>query len=195
MQRALFTFALGVCLSAGAFAQENRFELGASATGNFMRSTTGNGLRQSTDDRAGVGANFRFWLTGRQGLEVSWSTSNLFQRFDRGSQPYAFKTYMNEATAAYVLRLPTWSSRFQPFVMGGGGALVFSPNGNSLATTYAKPTLTYGGGIDAYLTKKIGFRAQYKGFVLDAPNGGISDFNTNKVAHMAQPSAGVFWRF
>jgi hypothetical protein len=196
MKHRSLTAALLVCLAATVSAQENRFEIGASAAGNFMRRTLGNDTYHDAKDRAGVGANFRYWLTGRQGVEISWSYANLFHTYDALGRGGAFKTHTNEATASYVLRLPTWSSRIQPFVMAGGGALVFSPGGNGIgASTIAKPTFTYGGGIDAYLTKKIGLRAQYKGFVLGVPNGGLSDLSTGATTHMAQPSAGVFWRF
>ena len=196
MQHRFLATTLFVSLAATLSAQETRFEIGAAATGNFMRQTTGNSISHDAGDRAGVGANFRYWLTGRQGVEVSWSYSNLFNSVSPANLGGAFKTHTNEATASYVLRLPTWSSRLQPFVMAGGGALIFSPGGNSFgATTIAKPTFTYGGGIDAYITKKIGFRAQYKGFVLGAPDGGINNFSTGATSHIAQPSAGVFWRF
>ncbi len=195
MKAVFITTALYVCLHTGLFAQENKFELGAAVTGNFTKSTTGNGVTRSADDRAGVGANFRYWFTGRQGMEVSWSYTNLFNRYTTGANAFAFKTHTNEATAAYVLRLPTWSKHVQPFLLAGGGALTFSPSGDVFgADTVAKATFTYGGGVDAYLTKKLGFRAQYKGFVFGSPDG-LPGYATSTSTHMAQPSAGLFWRF
>lgn len=193
----LAAMALSLATALSASAQENKFEAGASITGNFLRQSSGNSMSRETGDRAGVGANFRYWFTGRQGLEVSWSSTSLFNNYTTPDSAGGFRTRMNEATASYVLRLPTWSSKIQPFVLAGAGALTFTPNGTpaGFASTVAKPTFVYGGGIDAYVTKKLGLRAQYKGFVLADPSFGIANFGTDTTAHMAQPSLGVFWRF
>lgn len=203
MNKRFLTATLGVCLFASvpSWAQEIRMELGVSATGNFLKSSSGNALQQSGENSAGIGASYRYWFSKRQGLDVSWSWANQDQRFSGSSVGGRIGTNLNEATASYVLRLPTWSSKIQPFAFAGGGALMFSPRGNSFlsnsiaADTQAKAAFTYGGGVDAYLTRHIGLRAQYKGFVMGSPDFGASLLRTSATSHLAQPSAGLFWRF
>jgi hypothetical protein len=190
------SFLIAICLGTALFAQENRFEIGAAATGNFMRSLNGNGVSHGVDDRAGVGASFRYWLTGRQGVDISWSYSNPFHSYNSRTAGGAFRMGMNEATASYVYRLPTFSKRLQPFALAGVGALVFNPDGSVVGTsTVAKAAFVYGGGLDAYLSRHIGLRMQYKGFVLGDPNAGTAALATSRTNHIAQPSAGLFWRF
>ncbi|WP_031499519.1 outer membrane beta-barrel protein [Bryobacter aggregatus] len=197
----LFTLAFGATL----FAQEKKFEIGASVTGNFLRTVNGFDTDHSVKNSLGVGANFRTYFSKRHGLDISWSYSNPAHTYfspSVGSTPavgVTHKTWTNEATTSYVFKLRSSESRIQPFLLAGGGALLFTPNGlhstvGSVGTT-AKLTGVYGGGIDAYLSSRIGLRAQYKGFVYNDPANAVIHRSTQKLGHMAQPSLGLFWRF
>jgi len=77
---------------------------------------------------------------------------------------------------------------------------VFDPTGNAGgfvfgAESQTKPAFVYGGGLDWKLTNSISFRAEYRGLVYNQPDFGLSSLNSGAIAHTAQPSAGLVFRF
>jgi opacity protein-like surface antigen len=107
---------------------------------------------------------------------------------------------VHAATADVVVGLPFTISRFSPYVLGGGGSLVFHPTGNaggfvSGADTQAKGAFLYGGGVNYALTKHFSLRAEYRGYVYKDADFGIRALNTDSWTHTAQPSAGIAFRF
>jgi opacity protein-like surface antigen len=100
-----------------------------------------------------------------------------------------------------VFSLPA-PTRFKvhPYVLAEGGALVFDPTGNTFESVAGAQKQTvgvfaYGGGADLPIVNHISLRAEYRGLVYSAPDFGISELNTNKITHAAQPSAGIVFRF
>jgi opacity protein-like surface antigen len=100
-----------------------------------------------------------------------------------------------------VFSLPA-PTRFKihPYVLAEGGALVFDPTGSTFGSVAGAQKQTvgvfaYGGGADLPIVKHISLRAEYRGLVYRAPDFGISELNTNKITHAAQPSAGIVFRF
>ena len=86
----------------------------------------------------------------------------------------------------------------RPYVLGGGGALVFDPTEKFIVSGADRQTrgaFVYGGGANFDLTKKFGVRAEYRGLVYKVPDFGIDRLNLDKFTHLAQPSVGFFVRF
>jgi len=79
------------------------------------------------------------------------------------------------------------------------GTLVFDPTlaGSFIsgATSQAKPAFVYGGGLDYRVTNHVFLRTEYRGFVYNRPDFGLSSLNSDVTAHTAQPSAGLVFRF
>jgi opacity protein-like surface antigen len=87
-----------------------------------------------------------------------------------------------------------------PYVLGGGGSLIFHPTGNaggfvSGAGTQAKGAFLYGGGVNYALTSHWSVRAEYRGYVYKDADFGIRTLNSDSWTHTAQPSAGIVFRF
>jgi hypothetical protein len=88
----------------------------------------------------------------------------------------------------------------KPAIVVGDGALVFDPTGNAGgtfagATLQTKGTFVYGAGADYVFTRYISLRAECRGYVYKAPSFGLASLNTDGWTNIAQPSAGIVFRF
>jgi outer membrane immunogenic protein len=177
-----------------AFAQETgRSEISVQALGSFVKTTTDNGVQTATNS-GGVLANYRFFFTHDNGVEVNYGYSLNTQTYGLPSGLFGVKANQHEVTAAYVYRHPL--RRLTPFVEAGVGGLVFDPKEAPAASTQARAAFVYGGGADFNLTKRVFLRAEYRGLVYDSPTFGLSETSgTDRVTHRAEPSVGFGYRF
>ena len=77
---------------------------------------------------------------------------------------------------------------------------MFDPTNNSFgsvvgAQRQATGVFVYGGRADFPVVRHISLRAEYRGLVYSAPDFGLRNLNTNAITHVAQPSAGIVFRF
>src|ERR1700689_3053374 len=100
------TFSLAAILVGGSlaalpvFAQESgKSEVSVQAFGSFVKSTTDNGVQQSATDGGGVLANYRFFFTGNQGVEVNYGYSLNTQTYGFLSGPVGVRSNQHEFTA------------------------------------------------------------------------------------------------
>src|SRR6266436_4613197 len=152
--------------SVNAVAQEIRSEISLQGTGFF------------TKDAYGYDRNTQIYF-GRTGARVESNT--------------------HQITGSAVVKLPSFA-RLQPYALAGGGALVFDPTGNAGgnfagATTETRGAFVYGAGADYAFTRHISLRAEYRGYVYKAPDFNLAGLNTDSWTHIAQPSAGIVFRF
>ncbi|MGA7234392.1 MAG: outer membrane beta-barrel protein [Bryobacteraceae bacterium] len=178
-----------------ALAQEaRRSEVSVQALGSFVKTTTDNGVQQSATNSGGVLANYRFFFTNDNGVEVNYGYSLNTQTYGLPSGLFGAKANQHEMTAAYVYRHPL--RRLTPFAEAGVGGLVFDPKDTPGASTQARAAFVYGGGADFTLTKRIFLRAEYRGLVFDSPTFGMSETSaTDRVTHRAEPSVGFGYKF
>jgi len=187
-------------LTLGAIAQENRSEISLQGTGFFTKDTNGQGISRSTTNTGGFLLGYRYHIN-------RWLAAEANYGFDRDTQRYfstgglsRVQSDVHTATAGMVVSLPFRISRFSPYVLGGGGSLVFHPTGNAGgfvpgADTQAKGAFLYGGGANYTLTKRLSLRAEYRGYVYKDADFGVKALNTDSWTHTAQPSAGIVFRF
>ena len=194
----LASFVMLVAL--GATAQESRSEISVQGTGFFTQDTSGQGVSRISTDTGGflVGYRYHFnrWLSG----EANYGYDRDTQRYFSTGGFSRIQSDVNTATAAAVISLPFRISRLSPYVLGGGGSLIFHPTGNAGgfvpgADTQAKGTFLYGGGFNYALTKHFSVLAEYRGYVYKDADFGIRALNTDSWTHTAQPSAGIAFRF
>jgi len=190
----------GVVILLSAFAccaQESRSEFSLQGAGVFTQASSGNGYTYSPTETGGFLIAYRYRL--HRGLSAEFVYG-----FNRETQKYsytggAFNTQSNnhQATAGLVEALPSFGrARFSPYILAGGGALVFSPVNQAVSgvEAQAKPTLVYGAGVNYPLSKRIAFRLEYRGLVYSAPDLGLSSLHTS-ITHSAQPSVGMAFHF
>ena len=125
--------------------------------------------------------------------------------YDRNTQFYfggtsaRVQSDIHQFTGEAVVKLPTFA-RLQPYALAGAGALVFDPTGNAGgsfagATLETKPAFVYGVGAQYALTRHLSLRAEYRGLVYKAPSFNLAGLNTDSWTQIAQPSAGIVFRF
>ena len=164
------------------------------------RTLAAKGISRTTTNTGGflVGYRYHFnrWLSG----EANYGYDRNTQRYFSTGGLSRVQSDVHTATAAAVVNLPFRISRLNPYVLGGGGSLVFHPTGNaggfvSGADTQAKGAFLYGGGVNYTLTRHWSVRAEYRGYVYKDADFGVRALNTDSWTHTAQPSAGIVFRF
>jgi opacity protein-like surface antigen len=192
-----------IALAAGltvlpAFGQEEftqKQEVTALGFGDFLRSTTSNGVRNHAENTGGVLASYRYFFNQHNGVEVNYAFSNFADRYGVGSTLTSLENRSHEASAAYVFRFSP-IKRITPFVESGVGGIVFDPKSFSGASAEARAAFVYGGGADVNLSSRIYIRAEYRGLVYNSPTWGVTTLNGfDRVTHTAEPALGVGYRF
>jgi opacity protein-like surface antigen len=199
----LAVLSFGLLFSSAAFAQEEspwtHGEVSIQGTGFFTKDSNGNGISQHSTDAGGFLVGYRYHFNRWLGAEANYGYDrNTQQNFTAGG-PFNLQANVHQATAAAVVTLPG-SSRINPYVLAGAGALVFDPTNNAGqsvagALTQAKAAFVYGGGVDFTLAKHVALRAEDRGFVYNRPDFQLASLNSNVTTHTAQPSAGIVFRF
>jgi len=184
-------------LAVPAFSQTETYrqELSAQAFGSFVKSTTQDGIENKATKSAGVLGTYRIFFSKHHGVEADYGYSPNTQNYKWPNGGITgVKTWSHEVSGAYVFRMPF--SKFTPFALAGGGALIFQPRNDGYAETQARAAFVYGGGADFNVTHRIFLRAEYRGFVYNSPTYKLSTFsNLDRVAHRAEPSIGFGYRF
>jgi len=169
-------------------------EVSVQAIGSFVKSTTQDGIRQTATESGGVLANYRFFFTSRQGVEVDYGYASNSQLYGAGGGLGNVGSNTHEFSAAYVYRLRP--RLVTPFALAGVGGLVFDPTNFVGASTQTRAAFVYGAGADIRLAARYFLRAQYRGFVYNSPTFGIDTLaGADRVTHRAEPSIGFGVRF
>jgi opacity protein-like surface antigen len=192
---------MALLLSTYVAAQESRSEISLQGTGFFTKDASGNGNLQRGTDTGGILVGYRYHFN-------RWIAAETVYGYDRNTQqfftPAGFsrvQANVHQATGGLVVSLPTPRSlRISPYVLAEGGALVFDPTRNSFGTVSGAQRQTtgvfvYGGGADFPIVRHVSLRAEYRGLVYSTPDFGLRNLNTNTTTHVAQPSAGIVFRF
>ena len=195
---AVIAFAFIVLLAIAARAQESRSEVSAQGTGFFTKDSSSQGVSRTATHTGGFMVGYRYhinrWLSAEGNYGFDRDTQKYFSNFGESR----VKSDVHSATADLVINLPLRVSKFSPYVLGGGGGMIFHPTGNTNAFgagTQAKGAFLYGAGTDYALSRHFSLRAEYRGFVYKTPDFGVPSVNTNNWTHTAQPSAGIGYHF
>jgi outer membrane autotransporter protein len=202
MRRAILFLGGLLCLATlSVGAQENRSEISVQGTGFFTNGVQGNGTAYSATETGGFLATYRYHMNRWVSLEGAYGYEVNSQKYGLSSGGFRIQSGINQLTGSLVLNLPNRGhSRFNPYILAGGGALIFEPTGNQFDTFsgaqgQAKGVFTYGVGVNYALSKRISMRAEYRGLVYDPPDFGFGILVTNSVTQTMVPSVGFTYRF
>jgi len=202
MRRAVIVLS-GVVLSLSlmASAQENKSEISLQGTGVFTRDTTGNGTSYGATESGGVLGTYRYHLNHWLSFEGAYGYNLDSQKYSTSSGAFRIQSGIHAFTGSLVVNLPSHPhSRFNPYLLAGGGALRFAPTDNQFNTitdaqAQTKGAFVYGGGMNIGLYRGLSLRAEYRGLVYSSPDFGFGALSTNTVTHTAVPSVGLSFRF
>jgi opacity protein-like surface antigen len=199
-QTAIMLVGFVMLFAFGAAAQESRSEISVQGTGFFTQDTSGQGVSRTTTDTGGFLVGYRYHINRWLAAEANYGFNRDTQRYFSTGGLSRVQSDVHTATAAAVINLPFRIARLNPYVLGGGGSLVFHPTGNAGgfvtgADTQAKGAFLYGAGVNYTLSKHWSVRAEYRGYVYKDADFGVKTLSTDSWTHTAQPSAGIVFRF
>lgn len=213
--------ALGVLLLTSiALGQDGHFDASINGGATFTSTASGNSITQSATSGFNVFGTFRYKFKPKHSLVVNFGRARNSQTFLAGDNFHVLNS-IAEYTGGYLFS-PYPKAKFQPFLMAGGGALVFNPSStwvffpdlpnnvldrvqvNLGAVKQTEVAFFYGLGVDYKLPwfTRVSLRMQYRGFLYKAPDfkvdqnsGSTVSFFTGGKEHMAEPSIGFVYRF
>jgi opacity protein-like surface antigen len=156
----------------------------------------------SADRAFGALASYRFMLTPNSAVEANYGVTyaNEIHYVISNTNHYLVNTRTEEISFAYV-RSFTFR-KFNPFVEGGAGGLIFLPIRNTGTTTLnaqqqTKTGALYGAGVAYEISPSFDIRAEYRGLVTKVPTfkDTLDDFSTNKWYNIYNPVVGVAYHF
>jgi opacity protein-like surface antigen len=189
-------FAWSAFAALPAFSQEEfyRQEVSGQAFGSFVKDTTQDGIKQKANDSGGALASYRYFFNKNNGVEANYGYSLNTQTYSGTGYAVGVKSYSNEATAAYVFRLPF--NRWSFFALAGTGAIIFDPKDMHRVGDQARAVGVYGAGVDANLTSHLFVRAEYRGLIYNSPTYDLRVLaGMDRVTQRFEPSIGLGWRF
>jgi opacity protein-like surface antigen len=163
-----------VLLTLAATAQENRSEISLQGAGFFTRSTSGNGTAYSTTETGGFLSTYRYHLNHWAAAEAAYGYDSNSQKYLVPAGAFRIQAGIHQVTGSLVLNLPCHtSSRFNPYILAGGGALMFEPSGNQFNTlsgaeSQTKGVFVYGAGVNYALRRRISLGGVSRAGVWDA---------------------------
>ena len=180
----------------------------------FTKDSNSNFLVHRATDTGGVLAGYRYNINHWASVEANYGWNrNSQQYFALGFGENRIRSNINQVTADFVARTPTFK-HLRPYVLGGGGALIFNPvernvalsNASGVRTltripTRGQGTFVYGGGADIDLTTRgatmpgVSLRLGYRGYVYQVPDFGFRRLDVDSWTHTAQPEVGLTFRF
>jgi hypothetical protein len=209
-----------VFLTSMALGQDGRFDASINGGEAFTNTVTGNSVKQSATAGATIFGTFRYKLRAKHSLLFNYGRTKNSQTYLAGDNFHVQGT-ISEVSGAYLFS-PFPKAKFEPFFLAGGGALIFSPGTtwvffpnlpnnmtnhvqvNLGASRQTELAFLYGLGVDYRVPwfPKLSLRLQYRGFLYKAPDfnvnansGSAVNFFTGDKGHMAEPSAGLVFRF
>jgi len=188
---------LGITVSS-AFAQvEQPSRISIQGTGLFTRSLANETPSHEASKSGGflVGYSYQFnsWLEAQGNYGYSRNTQNY-----NALAPTSVQADFHELTGTLVAHLPFARKGFEPYALGGAGTVIFDPTEKFVvigSDRQARGAFVYGGGANFRITHAFGVRGEYRGLIYKVPDFGVSALNLDKFTHLAQPSAGLYFRF
>ncbi|HUN85445.1 MAG TPA: outer membrane beta-barrel protein [Terracidiphilus sp.] len=190
-----------VAFSAAGRAQESRQDISLSGTGliePFKASTTD--VQVSANRGFGALLGYRFMLTPSSALEANYGIvyANKIRYLISNTNNYMVNTRTQEISFAYVRSFNF--RKFNPFVEGGPGVMIFLPIRDAGTTSLDVKQQTgvgalYGAGIAYEISPSFDIRAEYRGFITKVPTFGYSQFDTKRWYNIYYPAVGVAYHF
>ena len=186
-------------LSTTALAQvQTPSQISIQGTALISKSTTDEGRTNDVTKSGGLLIGYSYQFSRWFGAEANYGYTRNTQKYTLSTDQSSLQSDFHEVTGALVAHIPVNARQIRPYVLAGGGALVFNPTDKFIvngANRQTRGAFVYGGGTNIDITNNFGIRAEYRGLVYKVPDFDVSSFNLDKFTHLAQPSVGFYFRF
>jgi outer membrane immunogenic protein len=203
MKKMMLLGTLLLCTAAVGHAQESRQDASVSFIGVYAPQVYGLSVHpMTTTTTGGLLASYRFMLTPRSALELNYTFAQDSLKYNAPSVGVTngrVNARQQELSVAYVYSRTY--KRYNPFVEGGLGGVLFTPilnNGTNILYDVKGSTQIgglFGGGLAYEINPSFDIRAEYRGFIMKAPDFGYSPFKTNRYYVLMTPSIGIAYHF
>jgi opacity protein-like surface antigen len=194
----LITATIAVSATTALAQIEQPSQVSIQGTGLFTKRSTDQIPSHDATDSGGFLVGYSYQFSRLFGAEANYGWSRSTQNYlTLGGTP-ALQADFHEITGTLVAHIPANVRHVRPYVLGGGGALVFDPTSKfvlSGAERQTRGAFVYGGGANFDVARNFGVRAEYRGLVYKVPDFNINSLNLDKFTHLAQPSVGFYLRF
>jgi opacity protein-like surface antigen len=146
-------------------------------------------------------AGFRFWMNSHEALEASYSyapieltESQHCEQVNCGSawSPSIARAHFFSANYAHAFRV---RSRVRPFLTAGIGVMYIHHVAFNGVFQADPLTVNLGGGVDLRIKEHWFLRAEYRGWLFEAPRQGDSSTAATGLERNQVPSLGLVFRF
>ncbi|HWF66872.1 MAG TPA: hypothetical protein VN670_06190 [Acidobacteriaceae bacterium] len=166
-------------------------------------------LKQTADPSAGFRIGARHIFSPILGVELNFGYNSATQHFTGAPfQTGVVYSHAKPFTVDYVASAPFTFSGIRPFVLAGGGVISYNISsyvarppgspGNIPARPHKIPTFEYGVGFDYHfsiLPNFMSMRFQYRGLIAHAPDYKLPYLQTSNFTNIAEPQAGLVFKF
>jgi hypothetical protein len=166
-------------------------------------------LKETQDSSLGFRMGLRHIFNPKFGLEINFGYNRATQHFQGNDQQTGVVfSHAKPFTIDYVASVPFSIHGIRPFLLAGGGLISYNissyvakppPNAPALPARPIKvPVFEYGIGADFHpgmLPPFLALRLQYRGLVGHAPDYRNPILSTNNLRNIAEPQAGLVFRF
>ena len=186
---------VGVC-------QDHHFDASIGGTYALSKQSSGNGIDLKPTNAAGFLGSIRVRFSPSSSFQFNYGHTKDEQVYSASPFVYSVQSTIAEFTGAYVYNFAP-RGKFEPFVTGGAGVLVFTPGETFVNTSLSgfgamrqyRPAFLYGGGVDYAAYKRIAVRVQYRGLIFSNPDFHSPSLFIGGKGHMAEPAVGVVFKF
>src|SRR5215475_10602225 len=187
-----------VLFATAAMAQvEQPSQISFQGTGLFSKDSNADSASQRTTNSGGLLVGYSSQFNNWAGVEGNYGYSRNTQNFLGTFGQSGIRTNFHEVIVSFVVHIPVRLANVRPYALAGGGALIFNPvdNFTNGIDRQTRGAFVYGGGANFDVTRNFGIRTEYRGLVYKSPDFTQPSLNLDKVTHLAQPSAGFYFRF
>jgi len=174
-------------------------EFAVQVDGWFTQDSLQSGIPHVSTNSAGFNIGYRRHVASWFSLEANYDYGRIANKYTNAGASFAVQSQIHGISGNLVVG-PRNATGLRPFVLVGGGALVFNPTNNAGGAVpgnqrQTRGTFDFGAGLDLAFWSRLSLRLEYRGFLYQVPDFGLATLHTNKHTISSVPSVGLVFTF